>query len=184
MSGWSQLVINIYTMTEPNPTQRQGMTMFILMWVALIGLFAVLFQNWFEQSNNPNHQVDSSVTKNGEHEVVLERNRYGHYVVSGHINEYPVTLMLDTGASDVSIPQQIARRIGLKQGPEVTYNTANGPAKGYMTQIDTIRIGNIVMHDIHASINPNVNEEEILLGMSFLKKLEFSQRGNTLTLRY
>ena len=158
--------------------------MFILMWVALIGLFAVLFQNWFDQSNNPNRQVDSSVTRKGEREVVLERNRYGHYVVSGHINEFPVTLMLDTGASDVSVPQQIARRIGLKQGPEVTYNTANGPAKGYMTTLESIRIGNIVMHDIPASINPNVNEDEILLGMSFLKKLEFTQRGNTLTLRY
>ncbi len=171
-------------MSETNPTQRHGMTMFILMWVALLGVFAVLFQNYLERSNNPNQQVTAKVSKDGVREVILERNRYGHYVVSGQINDYPVQFMLDTGASDVSVPEHIARRIGLQRGPEVVYNTANGQAKGYMTQLKGVRIGNIEIHDIHASINPNVNDDEVLLGMSFLKKLEFTQRGNTLTLRY
>lgn len=171
-------------MTEPHSTHRHGMTMFVLMWVALVGLLAVLFQNYLDRSNNPNHQVASKLNQDGVREVVLERNHYGHYVVSGQINDFPVQFMLDTGASDVSVPQHIARRIGLQQGPEVIYNTANGQAKGYMTQLNSVRIGNIEIHDIHASINPNVNDDEILLGMSFLKKLEFTQRGNTLTLRY
>jgi len=171
-------------MTETNPTRRHGMTMFILMWVALIGLLSVLFQHYLERSNNPNHQVAAKITQDGVREVVLERNRYGHYVVSGQIDAYPVQFMLDTGASDVSVPEHIARRIGLQRGPEVNFNTANGQARGYMTRLKSVRIGNIELHDIHASINPNVKDDEVLLGMSFLKKLEFTQRGNTLTLRY
>ncbi|MBI3562815.1 MAG: TIGR02281 family clan AA aspartic protease [Gammaproteobacteria bacterium] len=170
-------------MNEPNPTRRHGITMFILMWVALIGVLALVFQHWLDKENNPNQQVNSRLSPEGSREVVLERNRFGHYVVSGHINDFPVQFMLDTGASDVSVPERIAKRIGLQRGPEVTYNTANGPARGYMTQINTIRIGTIELHNLRASINPNVDDEDILLGMSFLKQLEFTQRGNTLTLR-
>lgn len=170
-------------MTESNPTRRHGMTMFVLMWVMLIGLLALLFQHWFDRSNNPNQQVQTRVAKDGVHEVVLERNRYGHYVVSGQINDYPVQFMLDTGASDVSVPERLARRIGLKRGPEVIYHTANGQAKGYRTQLESVRIGNVILYDIQASINPNVADDDILLGMSFLKKLEFTQRGTQLMLR-
>lgn len=170
-------------MTETNPTRRLGMAMFVLMWITLIGLLALLFQNWFDHSTNPNQLVQSQVAHDGVNEVVLERNRYGHYIVSGQINDYPVQLMLDTGASDVSIPEHIARRIGLKRGPEVIYNTANGQAKGYRTRLESVRIGNIVLYDIQASINPNVADDDILLGMSFLKKLEFTQRGSQLILR-
>lgn len=170
-------------MTDPNPTQRHGATMFILMWVALIGVFALLFQNWFDKEENPNQQVQSRMLREGAKEVVLQRNRYGHYVVSGHINDYPVQFMLDTGASDVSVPDHIARRIGLQRGPEQVYNTAKGAATNYMTRLEKVRIGNIELRDVRASINPNVSDDEILLGMSFLKQIEFTQRGDTLTLR-
>lgn len=170
-------------MTDNNSTQRQGATMFILMWVALIGVFALFFQNWFDSENNPNKQVQSHTLSEGVNEVVLQRNRYGHYVVSGHINDYPVQFMLDTGASDVSVPEHIARRIGLQRGAEQYYHTAKGEAKNYMTRLNQVKIGNIELRDIRASINPNVNDDEILLGMSFLKQIEFTQRGDTLTLR-
>jgi aspartyl protease family protein len=39
------------------------------------------------------------------------------------------------------------------------------------------------LHDLPASINPNVNDDIILLGMSFLKHIEFTQRGDTLILK-
>lgn len=159
------------------------MTMFILMWVAVIALFAMLFQGWYDSSVNPNQQLNRISEHDGVREVVLERNRYNHYIVSGHINSNPVVFMVDTGATDVSIPEHIARRIGLASGAEIEFQTANGPARGYMTRLERVQIGNIVLNDIRASINPNVRDDEILLGMSFLKRIEFSQKGNTLTLR-
>jgi aspartyl protease family protein len=164
-------------------SKRYGTTMFVLMWVALLALFVVVFGRWFDRAENPNQRVSTQVSKGGALEVVLERNHYGHYVVSGKINQQPVQFMIDTGASDVSVPAHIARQIGLHKGAEVTFSTANGYATGYLTRLAEVRVGEIVLRDIRASINPNVDHDEVLLGMSFLKRLEFSQRGETLTLR-
>jgi aspartyl protease family protein len=49
--------------------------------------------------------------------------------------------------------------------------------------LEKVSIGDISLEGVRASINPNVRDMDILLGMSFLKNLEFTQRGNTLILR-
>ena len=53
----------------------------------------------------------------------------------------------------------------------------------YSTSVDELLIGNIVLHDVQASITPSMPGDTILLGMSALKQIEFTQRDNTLTLR-
>ena len=174
--------------TEPNQPQhdqprRIGVWMVIAMWMIVIWLFTAFFAKWYEHDHNPNQQLASVIKSNGVREVVLQRNRQGHYVSSGFINNIPVTFMLDTGASDISIPARIAEQLGLKRGVQMQYQTANGAVWGYSTVLSSVAIGDIELHDVRASINPNVNELDILLGMSFLKHIDFSQRGNTLTLR-
>jgi len=116
-------------------------------------------------------------------ELTLQRNRFGHYVASGNINDTPVVFLLDTGASDVSVPENLARQIGLKRGRPMMYQTANGTITVFATRLDKVDLGGIVLRQVRASINPNMQGNEVLLGMSFLKHLEFSQRGNTLVLR-
>ena len=101
----------------------------------------------------------------------------------GRINDQSVTFLLDTGATVVSIPQDIARNLSLKAGTRSYANTANGLIETYSTRLDSIGIGNIELHDIAAHINPHMNTNEVLLGMSFLKRLELIQRGDTLTIR-
>jgi aspartyl protease family protein len=66
---------------------------------------------------------------------------------------------------------------------EVEVVTANGTIPVYLTTLDRIQIGKIVLYDVRASINPYMDEDEILLGMSFLRHLEFSQRDDQLILR-
>jgi aspartyl protease family protein len=92
--------------------------------------------------------------------------------------------MLDTGATDVSIPAEIAGRVGLERGRVVHYRTANGTVPAWQTQLDEVRLGPLRLGPVDASINPHMQGEAILLGMSFLRHLDFSQQGNTLTLRY
>jgi len=151
-----------------------------------VGIFVILgifFSDILDKQNNPN-QSANTLSLNGDiKELVLERNRMGHYVANGSINSQPVTFMLDTGATDVAIPEAIARRLNLTRGPSATYQTANGSAQVYLTRLDGISLGDIKLSNIRATINPGYKSDEILLGMSFLKHLEFSQRGNTLTLR-
>jgi aspartyl protease family protein len=171
-------------MSEPQHQQKRiGKSMIIAMWLILLGLLTLFFNKQLERHYNPNQSVRHAVHADGVREVVLERNRFGHYVASGLINNQPVTFLLDTGATHTSVPEHIARRIGLQPGQRLTFQTASGLAHGYATRLDSISLGSITLYDLPASINPNVNHDEILLGMSFLKQLEMIQRGNTLTLR-
>ena len=146
-------------------------------------LLASFFANWFEKEHNPNQNFASSITSAGVKEVILQRNRKGHYVTSGFINDKQVIFMLDTGATDISVPQHLADELGLKKGARILYQTAAGKSWGYSTVLDSVAVGDIELTNVRASINPNVKDLDILLGMTFLKHLEFAQRGETLTLR-
>lgn len=166
-----------------NEQRKIGVAMIITGWVLALGILAWLFSGALDRQRNPNASV-SSRSSDQMVEVALLRNRFGHYVASGTINGHVVDFMLDTGASDVSIPASVADRIGLKRGMAVTYQTANGLIKAHQTVLDSISLGDIELTQVRASINPKMaGDEEILLGMSFLKRLEFTQSGNTLTLR-
>jgi len=114
---------------------------------------------------------------------VLKRNRQGHYVTSGKINGHDVVFMIDTGATDIAVPVNVAKRVGLIPGRKNIHQTANGNVVVFSTRLQTVAVGEISLNNVKASINPGMDFNEILLGMSFLKNLEFTQRGNTLTLR-
>jgi aspartyl protease family protein len=157
--------------------------MVVAMWLVVLGLLTAYFSHWDARQTNPNQTLHSQISADGVREVVLKRNRYGHYVATGAINNVPVVFMLDTGATDISVPQSIAETLGLKPGPVVYYQTANGEAKAYITQLDKVSLGDIALQGVRAHINPNFHSDEILLGMTFLKHLEFTQQGDTLTLR-
>ena len=163
--------------------KKMGATMLGLMWVGIFVFLALFFSEVLDKQNNPNQSINTSVISGDIKELVLQRNRQGHYVANGLINSQPVVFMLDTGATSVSIPQEIANRLNLKRGPEGISQTANGSVVTYFTRLDSISLGDISLNDVSGSINPGYKSNEILLGMSFLKHLEFTQRGNTLTLR-
>ena len=170
-------------MTDPAEQQRRwGKFMVGAMWLLLLSLLTVFFNDVLDKQHNPNQQI-ASAQRGGQQEIVLQRNKYGHYVATGMINQQAVVFMLDTGATDISVPEKVAKRLGLERGRAVTYQTANGPAINYATQLDAVSLGTITLYNLPASINPNVDDDDVLLGMSFLKHLEFSQKGNSLTLR-
>ena len=168
---------------EPPDHNRLGRGMIIAAWVVGLGLLTLLFGDFLESERNPNRQVLSRQSDAGGIEVLLQRNRYAHYVARGRINGEPVDFLVDTGASDVSVPGRIAMQLGLERGQPMVYQTANGNVTGYRTRIDRLELGELVLHDVAASINPTFDGDEVLLGMSVLKRLEFTQRGDTLILR-
>lgn len=152
-------------------------------WVVFLVLLTLLFNNWLENQHNPNDNVVTATDDTGMVEVILERNRYGHYVANGEINGLAVTFLLDTGATDISIPVSIAARLELTKGAPRHYQTANGTIVTYATRLDSVRLGGIERRDVRAHINPGMQRGEVLLGMSFLQHLEMVQRGERLTLR-
>lgn len=164
-------------------TGRIGKGMTFAAWLIVLGLLTLYFNNKLVSQNNPNQTVYSRINDAGIQEVVLKRNRYGHYVTTGTVNGHSVEFMLDTGASDVAIPAQLAQELGLQRGAPVQYRTANGVVTAWRTTIDSVSIGPMVIQNVPASINPGMEDMEILLGMSVLKHVEFTQRGDTLILR-
>ena len=157
-----------------------GRSMTFVAWIIVLGLLTLFFSRMLERQRNPNQHI-ASQTDNGTGSVVLQRNRQGHYVATALLNGQPTEVMLDTGATRVSIPEHLARTLGLKRGYPGQSSTANGIITTYATTLDSVQLGDINLHNVRASINPN--GEDVLLGMSFLKQLEFTQRGDTLILR-
>jgi aspartyl protease family protein len=170
---------------DNNATSSQGLGrgMVIAAWVLLLVLLTLFFNDRLDRQKNPNQQLATAMT-GGTPEVRLQRNRFGHYVATGTINGHPVEFMLDTGASDVSIPEKIADKLGLQRGQTMQYQTANGTITAWQTIANEIQLGPLIIGPVRASINPYDRSNAVLLGMSFLKQLDFSQQGNTLTLKY
>ncbi len=157
--------------------------MIVLSWIAAIGLMTVLFTNVLDNKRNPNQNLNTQVLDNGSKEVVLKSSTHGHYIASGKINDEPVVFLVDTGASFVSVPERVANRVGLKKGNALTAMTANGNVTVYTTVLDNISIGDITLYNIKADINPHMDGEEILLGMSFLRNLSVTHEDGKLSIR-
>ncbi|GMR06353.1 MAG: TIGR02281 family clan AA aspartic protease [Gammaproteobacteria bacterium] len=169
--------------SEQKGNRRIGKWMIFSAWLLGFAMLVLYFNYFLDKEQNPNQSVYSRVDESGVTEVVLKRNRYGHYVTSGKMNGVDVRFLLDTGATDVAIPVNVADRLSLPRGPEKHYSTANGMVTAYSTILDSVSIGPIQVNNVRASINPGLKGREVLLGMSVLKRIEFTQRGDSLILR-
>ena len=161
-----------------------GRGMWLAFWVGALAFLTYLFQGFLDQQFNPNQDPMASVGPNGVAEVVLARNAKGHYVADGALNGQRVTFLLDTGATDVAVSEALANRIGLERQGGGLSQTANGVVAVWQTTIDSVELGSIRMRNVRASIVPSMRTgDQVLLGMSFLKRLEMIQRDGRLTLR-
>ncbi|MFC3607716.1 retropepsin-like aspartic protease family protein [Stutzerimonas tarimensis] len=156
--------------------------MLVLAWVAGLYLATQFFSEWEFSRLNPNLTPESQRT--GEFiEVTLSGNAQGHFVAAGRINGERVTFLLDTGATDVAVPARLAEQLGLSRGQPQPVMTASGPSTGYRTRIERLELGDIVLNGVPALLIPDFDSPVVLLGMSALKQLEFTQRAGTMLLR-
>jgi len=165
------------------PGKKLGKSMWIATWIVGLLLLSMFFADQEKGWLNPNQTPEYHTTQAGVQEVILQRNRQGHYIVSGNINGNDADFLLDTGATDVVVSGNLAKAYGLKRGHRSIASTANGNVTVYATRIEQLTIGNITLYQVPASINPGM-DDLILLGMSALKQVELTQRGDTLTLKY
>jgi len=159
-----------------------GKLMIFAAWLGAAALLTWLFTGELARRENPNQEVETTRSA-GAVEVTLVRNRMGHYLANGRINGRRVRFFLDTGATHVALGESLARELGLERGPAARTRTAAGTIVTYRTTLDSVELGGIRIRDVTASINPRMSGGDVLLGMSFLKNLEMTQRGDRLTLR-
>ena len=164
-------------------TKHIGKGMIYAAWILLFGLLVWFFGVLETHKRNPNQNVQTQVLAGGKKEVVLYSSAFGHYVATGKINNKKVTFLVDTGASYVSVPDRVAKKIGLVKGAPMRVSTANGTATVYATTLRSVSVGDITLHNIKADINPHRGTDEILLGMSFLRHLSVTHEGDQLTIR-
>lgn len=170
-------------MNDQDQTVRTiGRWMLVFAWIGGLLLLISVFTPWVQQRENPNQNPPTTVADHYR-EVILRAGRHGHYIATGKINGVPVTFLVDTGASHVAVPHNIANKLGLQPGTRYQVSTAAGTVSVFATRLDQISLGDIELKQVEASINPNRQGEEILLGMSFLRELEIIHRGDELTLR-
>lgn len=160
-----------------------GATMYVLAAVAALTLLTFLFNGLLDRKEHPNRELVTSRDAAGLRSVTLRRNRAGHYIAPGAINGVHTNFLVDTGATDVAVPAAIAEAADLPRGRAVTIRTANGHATAYLTRVARLSIGEIEQYNVPASIVPNLPGGHVLLGMSMLKHLQFSQQGDVLVLR-
>ncbi len=156
--------------------------MVVLAWLGFLLMLVVGFDRYLEKQSRPNGRLDNVVNPSGLQTVSLLQNRQGHYFVEGKVNDQWVSFIVDTGATSLSVPASVADRLGLKKGfPERT-RTANGVITVYRVILDSVRVGPIELSKVVAHINPHMPGDDVLLGMSFLKHLDMTQKNNELTL--
>lgn len=116
--------------------------------------------------------------------VTLSADGRGHYLTVGSINGAPVKFMVDTGATMVSIGASDARRLGIdfRRGQQSYSETANGVITVWRVKLDSVKVGNISMTNVDGSVNESNDMPFVLLGMSFLGRLDLRHEGATLTM--
>lgn len=165
-------------------SKKIGQGMIYIAWILFLGLLTIAANKLLEQQNNPNQRLEISDNEDRIAEVILVQNRRGHYVATGTINGEKVTFLLDTGASEISIPEKVAQRLQLKKGYPSQVMTANGSITVFSTELHQVSLGAISLHKLRAHINPYMQTDEILLGMNFMRHLEMIQRDKQLLLRH
>jgi aspartyl protease family protein len=165
--------------TGSNPDSRLGQRM---LWLAAIGVLGGLYLLFSVFENDGGGGMVSSVDSSGAAMVVIEQDRNGHYEADGQINGQAVTFLIDTGATDVALPESTARALGLDFGPRVQVMTAAGPTNAWMTRLDVVTVGGIRRENVRATISSG-EFNGILLGMSFLKHYSLQQQDGKLVIR-
>lgn len=149
----------------------------LLIWIALLSVLYFTFDKYLAPK-----VVKVSGPSNGE--VVIPRSGDGHYYLAGSINGQPVTFLIDTGASVVSISRQLSTAAGLPSGYPTTFHTANGSHNGELVANQTVEAGGLVVSNIEVGVGVDLGKaDHALLGQNFLRRVSMIQRDDRLTLR-
>jgi len=118
-------------------------------------------------------------------EIQVPRGSDGHFHLTLQVNGVSTGFLVDTGASDVVLTRDDARRAGIDIGKLAflgTASTANGTVRTAFVRLKTLNLGPWTFSDVPVAVNGGEMTDS-LLGMSFLSRFNRLEiKGNTLTL--
>jgi aspartyl protease family protein len=147
---------------------------------------AVIELNGERKSYSLDNQIGGTLTAPKKAEVRIPRGVHGDYSTVGSIDGRTVNFLVDTGASSIAMSEVEAKRLGIPywlKGEKAEVQTASGFARAYRVTLDEVRVGEISMRQVQAFVVEGNNPARVLLGMSFLGRLEMENAGNMMVLR-
>ncbi|WP_108816091.1 retropepsin-like aspartic protease family protein [Loktanella sp. Alg231-35] len=140
----------------------QQAAIWALIFIGVIGAYGL----WEDISKdvNPRQSFVDATT------VQVPRGPDGHYYLTLQINNTPVDFVVDTGASQIVLSQQDAKRIGIDPAGlrySGSANTANGVVRTAPVVLDQTVLGEMVERGLPAVVNGGAMDAS-LLGMTYL----------------
>jgi aspartyl protease family protein len=138
-----------------------------------------------QQYNIGSTSFSTSYAVPEENSETIYKNSAGMYMTFGNINGRPVQLLVDTGASAVSMNADQAKQLGIdfkKYGTEAGVSTASGFVKAYRVKLRSVSVGSISQKNVDAFVIDGKHPGPILLGMTFLGRLSIEHSGNAMEL--
>ena len=116
-------------------------------------------------------------------QIMLAAEPGGHFVTSGSINGRAVRFVVDTGATTIAMGEADARRIGLDytRGQRGMVRTANGDVPSYRVSLREVRVGDVTVYNVDATVVP-ASMEVMLLGNSFLSRFQMRRDADIMVL--
>jgi aspartyl protease family protein len=119
--------------------------------------------------------------------VELVADAGGQYSAEATVNGSPIHMMIDTGATLVSLSADAAARVGVFVNDAdytVRVRTANGLARAAPVTLVGVSVGDVYVPEVQALVLERQAGPVNLLGMSFLRRLSaVEQRQGMLILR-
>ncbi len=116
-------------------------------------------------------------------EVVMNGN--GQFIATGQINGRNADFLIDTGANLVSMTTEDARALGidyLRLGQPGQTQTAGGTVRSWQVVLERVKLGPIELRGVIANVREAPRVSPILLGMTFLSRVNLQQEQNRLRL--
>lgn len=160
---------------EKPPSLDLGRSMYLITWLLAFFLFFVFFY-YYKNASLPEYSV-----KGGLLSIPVDGS--GHFRIKGSINGQAVIFLIDTGATIVGIPQNIAKDLHLASLYPITMKTAAGDVSGSLTRLNQLQFGNFTLNNVKAAIVADTASQEVLLGMNVLSDFVILQENNQLIIK-
>ena len=117
--------------------------------------------------------------------ITIYPDRSGMYRINGSLNGHVVNFLVDTGATTVAMNAVQAKRLGIDfryVGRPGQVATASGVVQAYAIRLQTVKVGEIAIRDVAAVVIDGPYPQDVLLGMSFLSRIDMKRQGKKLIL--
>ena len=160
---------------KPVSEKRTGLIPMMIFWCVVMGILYGLMTHYLKPKQ-------AQVMSNGD--LVINRSHDGHFYTTGKINGREAKFLVDTGATLVGVSESFARKAFILGGTPATFKSANGNHPGRIVDGLGVTIGPVRVTNVKVGVGLRMDDEDqALLGQSFLSKFDITMNKDQMILR-